>query len=184
LNVDLTPAQEAAIKSSVVNSTDPAVIAARDSLDDIALQNLYNATASPDFYVWRTTTPAGEIMDAINWSRLTPAGRDATQAWASRSLDCQGRQFNVQTILGFRDQIATGKARVRTGLQDALEAVPSLANGNTQDAGWANIEAIIKRKATRLEALLATGTGSLASPANLVVEGSNSNGEIGLIVRS
>jgi hypothetical protein len=168
--VALTPAQQATLKAAILaDSTLNAQPNSPDGAFEIA--RLLNLEASPAFYVWRTTTPAGEIMDAIAWSKLTPAGRDATQAWANRSLECQGRQFNIQTILGFRDQITTGKARVRTGLQDALEAVPSLANGNTQDAGWVNVEPIIKRKANGAEKLFATGTGSLASPASLVFEG-------------
>lgn len=133
----------------------------------------YNALAVPDCIVWNPVTAAKDLMDAVTWANLTPADApDATTTWTNRSLACQGKQFNVQTILVGRDIIDATKANVRAGLQDALSNVPSGAAGSLVSAGWANVKTALTRKATRLEKLLSTGLGTAASPSIMGFVGS------------
>lgn len=175
----MTPAQNAAIKADIAANADlNAFPNTSDGNSEIAA--LYNAPAVPDFYVWRTNVPTAEVFDQIIWANLTPIDvPDTTQAWMNRSLACQGKQFNLQTILTGRDKIDASKANIRAGFQDALTAIPSGVGGANKQAGWANLQTALSRKATRLEKLLATGTGTQATPATMGFEGSVNYGDIG-----
>ena len=126
----------------------------------------YNADASPDYIVWNPSTSTKDVMDAITWANLTPSDApDGTAAWTNRALACQGKQFNIQTMLVGRDLVDATKANLVSGLQDALTNVPSGAAGASKSGGWANVKIALTRKATRFEKLLATGSGTAASPS-------------------
>jgi hypothetical protein len=168
----LTPEQRLILK---------AAIAADEVLNALPLTNAaadvivaaYNSAAVPDYYVWKPETGAQEIFNAIDWAKMTPAGAVGTDvAWSNRSLACQGKQFNLQTILTGRLFINSDKANIRAGIQDALTALPSKADGTTQGAGWAAVEAIMKRLATRAEKLFATGNGQVGTPSLMAFAGS------------
>lgn len=144
-----------------------------------AVAALFAANASPDFYVYRTNIPVQELFNAIDWAKLTPADApDGTQTWANRSLACQGKQFNVQTLVVGQSQIDATKSNIRAALQDALTNVPSGASGATQSAGWVGVrDTVLARKGNRLEKLLATTTAqqdgsTAAKAATMQVEGS------------
>jgi len=166
----LTPAQLATLLAAFNAQTDPAFVAARAEGNVGAMVDFYNGDST--FIVWRTTTPASAVMDAILWANFTPQDApDGTQAWANRSLACQGKQFNVQTLLTGREQIASNRPSIRAGLQDALTAIPSGAGGATKGGGWNGVASAMQRPARRFEALYATGTGTAAVPGELVVDG-------------
>lgn len=132
------------------------------------------------FSVYRTTTDVDSIFDAIQWVNLTPADNpDGTAAFTNIALACQGRQFNIQTMLVGRTFINSSKNTVRKGLQDALTNVPSGAGGALVNAGWSFVKQAMTRLANRYEAIFATGTGTSGSPGDLGVEGDPSIGEIG-----
>lgn len=168
----MTPAQNVLIKADIAANSDLNAFPATSD-GDFEIARLYNLPAVPDFYVWRTNVPTAEIFDQVQWAKLTPTDTpDGTLAWQCRSLACQGKQFNLQTILAGRDKIDASKPNIRSGFQDALTGVPSGAGGATQAAGWVALQTTLSRKATRLEKLLATGTGSQATPATMGFEGS------------
>lgn len=147
---------------------DPTFLEYKANGQTTMIQQFYNSNASPAFYVWRDTTPTSEIYDAINWANFTPADApDATAAWTNRSLACQGKQFNLQTLLSGRESINTGKTNIRAGLQDALTNIPSGAGGANAVGGWPAVKNAIQRPATRFEKLFATGTGTTNTPATL-----------------
>ena len=142
------------------------------AIDDQGIADWYNALAVPDFWVWKTNAAVGDIFDAVLWANFTPADApDNTATWTNRSLACQGKQFNLQTMLLGRTTIDASKPQWRTGLQDALTALPSGAGGANRSGGWAGVATALMRQAWRIEKLFATGTGSVASPATMVVEG-------------
>jgi hypothetical protein len=125
----------------------------------------YNSAASPDFIVWNPSTATKDVMDAITWANLTPSDApDGTAAWTNRALACQGKQFNIQTMLVGRDLVDATKVNLVAGLQDALTNVPSGAAGATKSGGWANVKIALTRKATRAEKLFGSGTGTAATP--------------------
>jgi hypothetical protein len=170
--MSLTSGQLAALKADIL--ADGTLNAKPNNQDgDLEIAAAYNLTAVPDFTVWRSTTTTDEIFNGVTWANLTPNDApDGTQTWLNRALACQGKQFNVQTMLSGRATLASGKTNVRAGLQDALSNVPSGAAGATVSAGWTVVRDSMKRNATRGEKLFATGgNGAFATPADLAFEG-------------
>ena len=166
----LTTAHLPALKAAILAETDPAFVEFRQAGAVGAMAEFYSQHGT--FVVWKTSVPTGDLFDAIIWANLTPSpAPDGTAAWTNRSLACQGRQFNLQTILTGRESINPSKARIRNGLQDALVDVPSGNNGNARQGGWDQLVALMYRSAWRGEALYATGVGTTVEPGTLVYEG-------------
>lgn len=126
------------------------------------LADHYNALATPAFFVWRRDVPVEDIFERIVWANLTPA----LPAEANQDLDalfrsnvCISMQMSLQILLMGRQTLDATRANLRDGLRDALQAVPSNANGTTRPAGWTQVQAIIARPATRGEAVFANTSG-------------------------
>jgi len=166
----LTPAQTQTLRTAILAETDPTFVGYRANGQTDRMAEWLNQP-SP-FVVWKTSVPTGDLFDAITWSNLTPSpAPDGSAAWTNRSLACQGKQFNLQTMLTGRDTLNPSRQRIRNGLQDALSDVPSGNNGNFRQAGWTEVLALLHRAAGRFEALYANGTGTIADPGLLRVEG-------------
>jgi hypothetical protein len=167
-----TTAQLILIKAAI--DADPALNSLPQTADDAsAIATALNALAVPDFVVWQSSTPVQTVFDAINWANMTPADApDGTALWTNRSLACQGKQFNLQTMLSGRENISSDKVSIRAGLQDALTGLPSGAGGASRSGGWTNVQTAMQRKATRAEkALVASGVGTGANPGLMGFEG-------------
>ena len=169
--MSLTPAQLATLKSAINAETDPVLVGYRTAGATAAMQGWYNAAGT--YVVWSTSTPTSVLFDSVVWANLTPTDApDTTQIWENRSLACQGKQFNLQTMLTGRESLGTGRQNIRAGLQDALTNVPSGVGGALIGAGWTAVKAAMQRFASRAEALYAIGTGTAAAPGVLVLDGS------------
>lgn len=179
----MTPVQLATLKAIV--QAEPTLQNAILTGQDSAIADWLNADASPAYNVWRSVTPASDILDSITWANLTPADTpDSTATFTNRALACQAKQLNLQIILQGRDSIATGKTSVRGGLSDALQNVPAGAAGALVDAGWAGagkVKSTITRTATRAEKALAIGNGTTATPSVMTFEGQVSVNHAGLM---
>lgn len=171
----MTPAQTQALKAAInANPTWAAYSLTGDGYYDLA--RALSAEASPAFWVWSTNADVGAIRAAVAWANLTPADApDGTQAWANRSLQCQGKQFNLQMIVPFTGTLNASDVNTRNGLQDALQNVRSGVGGVSQDAGWAAVRNVLARRAKFIEQILAdvsVGNGSTRTlSATLVHEG-------------
>lgn len=179
----MTPAQILALHNKVI--ADPAALALIQARDTPALKDYLNATATPDFVVWRSSTEANVINDAIIWANLTPTDpSDVTVLFTNRVLVCQAKQINLQILLQGQQSINSAKANIRTGLQDALTNIPSGTAGALMSAGWAGatgVKAAMTRLATVAEKLAATGAGTAATPAALSFEGMLSDSDASAI---
>lgn len=165
----LTQAQRAILKADIDQDPVLSVLPNSNANGDV-IAAAYNTVGT--FVVWQTAVKVKDVQDGIVWQNLTPADvPDGTLLWNNRSLACQGKQFNVQTILVGRDYIDATKANVRAGLQDALTNVPSGVSGALLSGGWANVKTALQRVVTRAEKLFATGTGTAASPGLVTFEG-------------
>lgn len=179
--MSLTPQQQATLKAFVL---------ADDTLNQLPHTSdgayaIAAALSLPDpgaFQVWRTSTDADMILDAITWANLTPNGvPDGSVEFTNRALACQAKQLNIQIMLQGRGALATGKSTIRSGLSDALTNVPAGGGGALLDAGWlgaGKVKATITRTATVLEKLFATGAGTAGTPGVLAVERSLSYDEV------
>lgn len=166
----LTKPQYAALKAYI--NARPPLVALTVTNDWQAIADTLNAQVAPEFWVWKTSCSVDDIFDAINWANLTPVdAADLTTAWGNRALACQGKQFNIQTMLSGRDSINATKASTRNGLQDALTGVPSGVGGAAVAAGWANVRNVLKRTASVIESIYAVGVGTSANPATPVAQG-------------
>jgi len=140
----LTPAQNATLKTSV--EADPAFNGLPQNSDGaFAVAAAYNLTASPQFVVWRTNVPVSDIVNnGFTWTAVDALTNGKARIW----------EWMKES-----GSINPSRVNVRQGLQDAF--------GATQP----NIMPHLKRDATRVEALLATGTGTTGSPGTMTFEG-------------
>lgn len=150
----LTPAQLATLKADIAADV---VLNAMPANSDgaFAIAEIYNALASPEFWVWRTNVGQAEIVSAISVD-------GTTFSWP---------QFIARTVqeqAGWREMFADGGwvnpslPNVRQGFADIFSGAQA---GPT--AQRAHLLAIARRKATRIEKLFSTGTGSAAVPATM-----------------
>ncbi len=166
----MTPAQQTALKADILNT--PA-LADLISSNPGAITTFYNTPATGPYIVWQTAFPVKNAYDQIIWANLTPNDLpDTTQVWMNRALACQGKQFNIQTMLQGRDSIDASKANIRAGLQDGLTQIPSGVAGANRMAGWSNLQTAMQRNASNVEKLFAVGSGTVGSPSVMGFEGS------------
>lgn len=163
----MTPEQITILRAACF--ADPTAAAFFPPRDNVGLCAYLNQNST--FIVWRSTTSAPNIMDAITWANFTPSDVPTGDAPAlQREYRCQGKQLNLQILLQGRDSLPTGRANIRNGLSDALVNVPAGTDGAMLDAGWlgaGKVKAAISRPATRAEAAFTTGTGTAGTPGNI-----------------
>lgn len=165
----MTPSQLQTLKAAIAAETNQTFVDLRTAADETGMAAWYNADAA--FQVWKSSTDAASLFNAITWKSLTPAdAADGTALFTNRALVCQAKQINLQIILQGQTSIATGKVSLRQGLTDALLDVPAGASGALLDAGWlgaGKVKATIQRSCNRVERIWATGTGTANTPGDL-----------------
>ncbi len=144
----LKPAQKTKLLAAI--AADP-VLAAFPNTNDGAYEiaQLLNIDSNPAFVVWRSNYNAAQIREAITSAatqldNLTASKRQSLLWWAEGTYD-MGKVATRATVTDFTNGFTT--------LQNAL-----------LDGG--------KRTALRIEAVLATGTGTQVDPGKLTWEGS------------
>ena len=157
--MDFTTAQKATFRSDIQAQSQvgqPLQVAVAAGNFD-AVGAFYNATATPAFWVWRSTVSRADVYNSTsdlpsNWSWPTYKAQAVTEqnAWT---------QMFMGDIADFsQDNLRAGVVSIFSGSAPA-------------NAQQAHILAVGRRTVTRLEKLLAAGTGSTASPAKLGSEG-------------
>jgi len=147
----LTTQQKATLKAFI--EADPVMSAQLPgSSGSYPIAALLNAEASPSFVVWKTSVSIDEIMrNGMDWARV-----DNLSVGKARIWDWLGRLGTINA----------SKTNVRAGIDAAWV-------GTAADvAVRAAIYVHCKRPATVIEKLFAVGTGSDATPATMVFEGS------------
>ena len=146
----LSTAQLAVLRAAIL--ADPALATQpMDGNGNGFIADAFNLLASPAFTVWKTSITLMEVGKAIRSSdvaNLTTANTNrltVTAAFSGGVFD----PANLDTWAGFDD------------IFSVAGAAPTRAN----------LLALRKRLAKRIEKLFATGTGSDLSPATLVFEG-------------
>ena len=189
----LTAAQLQTLKTALTTST--AVIATgpfagvqvkdvpNSSDGNVAVSDWLNTPTSPAFVVWRDLDIAA-MLSFITFANMTPTDAVPTDTalsvaiWEARSLACQGKQLNLQNLIISRTTAPMKQANYRAAIQDALTGLPAGAGGAAIAANWVGVRDAAKGTATNGEKLYATGTGSTAAPADLVVEGRITPGDV------
>jgi hypothetical protein len=139
----LTSAQITALAADI--AADPVLSLIENTPDgDYAVAEAYNAQASPNWTIWRTSVPTSEIMEnGFVWSAVDSLTAGKARIW------------EWMVSLG---QINPSKSNIRQGLADAFGASSAMATG---------IMPHLKKLASRGQKLFSTGTGSNANPATL-----------------
>ena len=153
----LTTAQQATLKAAI--QADPVLAAyPAGAASSYPIAAAFNAAATPAFVVWRTSVPFDEILrNGMDWTRVDNLSVGKARIW------------DWMTRLG---TLNPGQSNIRAGI-DAVWV------GTAADlAVRAAVYVHCKRNATRAEKLFATGTGSDADPATLVVEGNLSPDDV------
>lgn len=154
----LSPTQQTQFKTDVL--ADPALAALPPNSDSaFEIARVYNLMATPDFYVWKTILAKHEVV-----SQTSPEATNFSYpALIARSA---GEQFGWQEVWNSTLTCNPSLPNVRQAFLDIFSG-----SQNNAPAQRAHLNAMAKRKATRVEKLLATGTGALATPATMGYEG-------------
>jgi hypothetical protein len=152
----MTPAQLQLLKTDI--QADPAFAAIAHNSDGAdAIAKAYNLAAAPDFWVWRTNVTRADIYhstsaDGTTWNWNTYKAQSVTEQ-------------NAWTQMFMGDIANFSLANLRAG-------VAAIFTGSAQqNAQRDHCLSVGRRKATRIEKLLSTGTGSAVSPATMGFEG-------------
>lgn len=148
----LTPAQSAIVKAYV--EAIPALMALPHNSDGaMAVSEYLQVEAAPVFIVWKTDASIKEIMsNGFDYTRVDNMTIGKSRIWE---------------YLMHIDIINPSKETIRKGIDEAWlgQTGPEIV------AHRAAIQVHLKRNATRLEKLLATGTGTTVAPATMGYEG-------------
>lgn len=130
---------------------------------DTVVAGLYNAPAAPTFWGWRTAVSRSDVYTKQN-DLATDAQQTGFWRWdVFKAQNATEQTAWIQMFMG--DVVNFAAANVRAGIASIFSGSAS------QAAQQAHCLAIGRRTATRIEKLLATGTGSTASPAVFGFEG-------------
>lgn len=154
----LTTQQRDIIKSYI--EADPVLSVIQNTEDgSIDIANAINAVATPDFYVWKKSITRHEIIAETSLV-------DTTFTWAGGGYitRSQGERDAFREMFNSTGAVDPRKPSIINAFNDIFSGAGGAPNRT-------HITAISKRKATIFEKLLATGTGSLVTPATLAVEG-------------
>jgi hypothetical protein len=162
----LTTAQLATLKTDI--EADPAFASIPHTPDGAwVIADAYKVVPTPEFTVWRTSVEKKEVVQQTSregttfvWAGNGFIGRSAGE------LECWNQLFNSSLTCN------PALPNVRQAFTDIFSGTGNAATNRT------HLQAVSKRAANRLEKLFATGTGSLASPATMTVEGSISYDEV------
>lgn len=167
--MQLTTAQQQALKADIIAASDPAcqALEADPTSSDlaVAVAALYNLNASPDYWVWRTSVAKHELVNttSIDVDGTTPRNF----IWIGNGFITRsaGEQAAWRELFNGTDSTNTSLSNVRQAFTDIFSGTGNAASNRTHLAN------VARRKASRIEKLLATGAGTAASPSTMGSEG-------------
>ena len=159
-----TPAQQAIVKADILANSD---LNSKPNTCDggYAIALLYNVAAVPDYWVWRTSVSKEECVSVPSTDADGVTVRNfiwTGNGFITRSV---GEQTAWSDLFSGSDGANASRPNTRQGFADVFTGTGNAANNRT------HLLNVFRRKATRLEKLLATGTGTPAAPALMTWEG-------------
>jgi hypothetical protein len=156
----MTTTQLQTLKADIAASADLNTIPIGED-GSTAIAALYNLPAAVDFWVWRATVAKAEFVNGL--------GPDGTV------FNWTGTGFITRTV-GERDawrELFSSNGTVNPSLTNVRQAFNDIFSGATAPApaNRLHLLAVARRKASRIEKLLATGTGTTAAPGLMGFEG-------------
>ena len=145
----LTTEQKSTVKAYIQNTPALAAMWAAGNPGEIA--DALNTTTDPAFIVWRPSVDFDEVMrNGMDWTQVDNLTVGKARIW------------DWLTRLGYFNP---SKPNVRAGIDECWRGTAAML------AVRASVYTHCKRTATILEQLLASGTGTDASPATMSYEG-------------
>lgn len=160
LNSVLTPAQLTTLKNDIAANADTKDIP-KTSDGAFQVAAIYNVTATPDFWVWRTFVTKDELVNSTSVDATTFNWTGT--GFITRS---QGERDAWRELFGSTGAVNASLPQVRQAFADIFSGGTAPAPANRT-----HLLTVARRKCTRIERLYAGGTGSTASPGTMVVEG-------------
>jgi len=152
--MSLTNPQLITFKADILANTDSEVITARNVGNNSAIAEWYSRENIIDFWIFKKLVSIDEVSEVIELD-------DVANMTA-------GDNVKLNTFFNIRQGgVFANKASDRDGFDDIFSAT---AGNDSQQA----LKVLWQRLATNIERLFATGTGTNAVPAQLVVEGAAS----------
>lgn len=132
----MTPAELTTLRAAI-NAVPELAALPKNPDTDLVVAAYFNAPSTPEVRVWNPFAPVRAIMDTFNWAAFTPADSmpesnvdtAAIQRYTARLLAIQTKQINLQLMLQGRETVDASLEKFRSGLRDALIAIPAGANG-------------------------------------------------------
>ena len=152
----LTNAQLILLKAEIL--ADP-VLSAQPMTPDgaFAIAAAMNLEAVPSYYAWRTAISESEVTSQTS-------GEGTTWSWSSYISRSVGEQNGWGRMFSVTGSVNASNPNIRQGMADIFSGGPGAAQRT-------HLLAVSKRKASRIEKLLATGNGALATPSTMTFEG-------------
>ena len=158
----LSLAQMAILNTDARSATNATALAAWiAAFDDQAIAAWYNQTPTGDFWVWRTRVGKAEMTQGTSVD-------GTTFSWVGAGFitRAQGERDAWRELFDAGDGCNPSLANVRQAFQDIFSGATAPAPANRL-----HLTTMSRRKCSRIEQLLATGVGSVASPGTLTFEG-------------
>lgn len=148
----LTTQQQAILATDI--AADPAFAALPHTSDGAyEIAAAYNLPISPNFIVWKTRVTLDEIMqNGFDWTQVDNATVGKARIWEWMFAN-EARAIDAS------------KLNIRAGIDEAWKGTAAML------AIRASVYTHCKRAANRVEKLLASGTGTDATPATMGYEG-------------
>lgn len=158
----MTSAQLQTLRVAI--DADPALAALPNNSDTaVAIADAFNVTATPAFYVWRTSITKADIVEHTSRAGTTFSW-SGTGGFIARSA---GEQAAWAELFGVDGTVDPSQASVRAAFADIFSGTGAAAVNNRTHMG-----SVCRRLATRFERLYATGAGTDdTSAGTLVLEG-------------
>ncbi len=156
----LSTTQLQTLKAAILAETDATFVALRTANNEQGMAEWYNAAASPEYYVKRTTLSRHDI--------ITGTSDDGTTfSWAGGAY--------ITRSQGERDafrEMFNSTGNVNPSLTSIQAAFADIFSGTGGAGNRAHITAMSRRPASRVEKLFATGAGTKVSPSTAAFDGS------------
>lgn len=157
----LTPAQKTTLKAAILADAGVSQMFIDGNTPGVA--DYLNVNASPSFWVWRTDVSRADIYNKQN--DLTVSGAQ-TGFWEWNTYKTQNVSEQNAWVQMFMGDIANFSQQ---NLRDGIGKI--FTGSAAANAQRDHCLAIGRRPASRVEKILAIGTGTAASPATMPTEG-------------
>lgn len=163
----LTPEQKAALKAAAL--AEPSIATCISGGNDVCVTTWFNTAST--FVVWRNSVTQNEYQSRENGTTFNWSGAGGFIARSQGERDAWRTMFQAGAV-------DPSKANVLAAFNDIFSGAGAGAVANR-----AHLLSVSKRMATNAEKVLATGTGTDASPGKLTFYGTISLSETSSILR-